>query len=442
MCTIFDKRYPAYLLGFILLFIGAQTVLGARQTTHKRDSLKLFHSYLDSLQNAKSRVFAANQEDMKATQPQQEYDEKYYKLFLPLTFYHAPAIHQLYISYSSGLDEPEDVAQTMVDDVLTQTYLNYPDYVSNSERNIRRAGAIRKNDTQLKKQDITFTKHVAPQPEEIEDIPVGILIKKPNFWTFSGDSKLQFLQNYISDNWYKGGESNYSMVGNLTLEANYNNKSKFKWDNKLELKLGFKNSKEDTLHKFKTNNDLIRYTGKVGLQATKNWYYTLQFLAYTQFARGLKSNDPNTYSDFMSPLDLNLGLGMDYSVNAHNGRLKGSVNLSVLSFHFRYVDRKNLASRHGIIGDHHTLEEFGSQITASLTWNICDQVKWNTRYYMYTTYKNVLMEWENTISLQVSKYISANIFLYPRFDDSTKRDEDYGYFQFTEYSSLGFAYSF
>ena len=442
MCTIFDNRYPAYLLGFILLFIGAQTVLGARQTTHKRDSLKLFHSYLDSLQNAKSRVFAANQEDMKATQPQQEYDEKYYKLFLPLTFYHAPAIHQLYISYSSGLDEPEDVAQTMVDDVLTQTYLNYPDYVSNSERNIRRAGAIRKNDTQLKKQDITFTKHVAPQPEEIEDIPVGILIKKPNFWTFSGDSKLQFLQNYISDNWYKGGESNYSMVGNLTLEANYNNKSKFKWDNKLELKLGFKNSKEDTLHKFKTNNDLIRYTGKVGLQATKNWYYTLQFLAYTQFARGLKSNDPNTYSDFMSPLDLNLGLGMDYSVNAHNGKLKGSVNLSVLSFHFRYVDRKNLASRHGIIGDHHTLEEFGSQITASLTWNICDQVKWNTRYYMYTTYKNVLMEWENTISLQVSKYISANIFLYPRFDDSTKRDEDYGYFQFTEYSSLGFAYSF
>ena len=442
MCTIFDKRYPAYLLGFILLFIGAQTVLGARQTNHKRDSLKLFHSYLDSLQNAKSRVFVANQEDMKATQPQQEYDEKYYKLFLPLTFYHAPAIHQLYISYSSGLDEPEDVAQTMVDDVLTQTYLNYPDYVSNSERNIRRAGAIRKNETQLKKQDITFTKHVAPQPEEIEDIPVGILIKKPNFWTFSGDSKLQFLQNYISDNWYKGGESNYSMVGNVTLEANYNNKSKFKWDNKLELKLGFKNSKEDTLHKFKTNNDLIRYTGKVGLQATKNWYYSLQFLAYTQFDKGLKSNDPKTYSDFMSPLDLNLGLGMDYSVNTKDNRLKGSVNLSVLSFHFRYVDRKNLASRHGIIGDHHTLEEFGSQITASLTWNICDQVKWNTRYYMYTTYKNVLMEWENTISLQVSKYISANIFLYPRFDDSTKRDEDYGYFQFTEYSSLGFAYSF
>ena len=52
------------------------------------------------------------------------------------------------------------------------------------------------------------------------------------------------------------------------------------------------------------------------------------------------------------------------------------------------------------------------------------------------------MEWENTISLQVSKYISANIFLYPRFDDSTKRNDDLGYFQFNEYSSLGFAYSF
>jgi len=246
----------------------------------------------------------------------------------------------------------------------------------------------------------------------------------------------------VSGNWYKGGESNYSMVGNVTLNANYNNKSKLKLDNKLELKLGFQTSRGDTLHKFKTNNDMIRYTGKVGLQASKRWYYTFQLLAYTQFTKGLKSNDDYVYSDFMSPFNLNVGLGMDYSVEAAKKRLKGNINIAPLSFNFRYVDRKYLASRYGIKGDHRTLEDFGSQLTADLTWTFCDQVKWKTRLYFYTTYERTEIEWENTITLAVSKYISANLFLYPRFDDSTNRDDKLGYLQFKEYSSLGFSYSF
>jgi hypothetical protein len=52
------------------------------------------------------------------------------------------------------------------------------------------------------------------------------------------------------------------------------------------------------------------------------------------------------------------------------------------------------------------------------------------------------MEWENTFTLQVSKYISAQLFVYPRFDDTTKRDEDLGYWQLKEYSSIGFNYVF
>ena len=42
----------------------------------------------------------------------------------------------------------------------------------------------------------------------------------------------------------------------------------------------------------------------------------------------------------------------------------------------------------------------------------------------------------------MSKYITANIFLYPRFDDSNVRDEDLGYWQFKEYTSIGLSYSF
>ena len=50
--------------------------------------------------------------------------------------------------------------------------------------------------------------------------------------------------------------------------------------------------------------------------------------------------------------------------------------------------------------------------------------------------------WENTFELRVSKYITANLFLFPRFDDASMYDDELGYFQFKEYSSLGFAYTF
>ena len=49
---------------------------------------------------------------------------------------------------------------------------------------------------------------------------------------------------------------------------------------------------------------------------------------------------------------------------------------------------------------------------------------------------------ENTFELRVTKYISANLFLFPRFDDAYKYDADLGYLQFKEFSSLGFAYTF
>ena len=118
------------------------------------------------------------------------------------------------------------------------------------------------------------------------------------------------------------------------------------------------------------------------------------------------------------------------------------LNFLPLSFNFIYVDRCNLASRNGISGDHHTKESFGSSFTADLKWQMADQVSWKTRFYAFTSYDRALIEWENQIELKVTKYISANIFLYPRFDDANARDESLGYFQFQEYSSLGLTYTF
>ena len=375
-----------------------------------------------------------------AAQPKDTLDGRFYRLFAPVTFYHNVANKSL--SFDNDEVGKDPVADA-IDAALMHIYLNRPDLVGTTETELKEAGNVRRDvEKPLKNQVKLVDKVEGPVIDTPDDVPTEILIQKPNFWTKKGDGYLQFMQNFVSNNWYKGGESNYSMVGSLTLEANYDNRNKWKWDNKLEMKLGFMHSRSDSVHKFKSNEDLIRYTGKVGLQAAKNWYYTLQFLAYTQFTRGLKANDPFVYSDFCSPLNLNLALGMDYKVNTLKERLTGTINISPFAINYRYVDRLELGPSFGLEPGKHSLLDFGSQLTADLEWKMNENVTWKTRFYAFTSYKRFELEWENTFELRVSKYITANLFLFPRFDDSGVRDDDHGYWQFKEYSSIGFAYKF
>ncbi|MBR3479624.1 MAG: DUF3078 domain-containing protein [Prevotella sp.] len=379
-----------------------------------------------------------------AAQPTDSVNGQYYKLFAPLTFYHGVVANQLSLN-----DADTDDTSEAIDGALMNVYLNRPDLVQVTETEQEQSGTLRQDIIeQPVLQQATMVEQALPMPEEPQADPVEVAVEKPKFWTYKGDGYLQFMQNYVSGNWYKGGESNYAAVGSLTLEANYDNKSKWKWDNKLEMKLGFQTSRSDSLHKFKANEDLLRLTSKVGLQAAKRWYYTLQVLAYTQFSRGFKSNDVNTYSDFLSPLNVSIGLGMDYKVEAFDKKLTGTINISPLAFNYRYVDRswfngdQWFPSRYGIDEGKHHLSDFGSQLTATLEWKMNDVLTWKTRLYGFTSYHRAELEWENTFTLKVSKYISANLFLFPRFDDSNTWDEDLGYWQFKEYSSLGFSYNF
>jgi hypothetical protein len=202
------------------------------------------------------------------------------------------------------------------------------------------------------------------------------------------------------------------------------------------------NSKGDSVHSLKTSDDLIRYTSKLGLQASRKWYYTIQMVAQTQFAHGYKSNDKKVYSDFFSPFNLNLSVGMDYSVDWLNHRLMGSAHLAPLAFNWKYVGREDLATRYGLKEGQHGMTDYGSECTFDLSWQVIENLKWKTRLWAYTTYKRAEIEWENTITFQFNRYISSNIFLYPRFDDGAKRKDDQSYWQFKEFMSIGFSYSF
>ncbi|MCM1078003.1 MAG: DUF3078 domain-containing protein [Bacteroidales bacterium] len=371
----------------------------------------------------------------------------------PVTYYYDVA-HRIF-----SLDG-KDSLTTSYDTLMMKTYILHPELVKETEGKLRKDGKIVFSPVTPVRQDVDFTSqaedddtfrpsvNAGPEPA-VDAGKVDLFVARPNFWTFTGDYSLQFLQNYVSDNWYKGGESNYAMIGAVTLQANYNDKDKIKWDNKLEMKLGMQSSREDSVHKYKSSEDLIRLTSKLGVQATKRWYYTLQLIAQTQFSRGFKNNDLTVYSDFLSPLTMNLSLGMDYKVSWCKNRLTGTFNISPVSANLKYYDRLDCAVRNSVydlvddvkVGKHSQLD-YGSTLTADLTWQFSKIIKWQTRLYGFTSYKRSQVEWENTVTLQVSRFISTKLFVYPRFDDSAKRDDDYGYFQLKEYLSLGFNYSF
>ncbi len=401
--------------------------LQAQSNKEKGDSISIImKQYKDSLTAYEQKA------DSLLTTGTTFFHPEQYRMLMPFTYY-GDIAHDALSLYQR---------LTPTQKAMLRYYLSRPDLVGTTEKELSAMVTPQTDGNTLKKQtEATLTEAAGAAAIEPAIENVTVVVKKPKFWTLKSEFFLHFLQNYVSANWYKGGESSYSMVSSLTLQANYNNKQKVKWDNMLELKLGYQTTKGDTVHKFKTSEDLIRYTGKLGLQATKRWYYTLQVLAWTQFTKGYKSNDRFIYSDFMSPFNLNISLGMDYNLEWFKKRLTGSVHLAPLAYNFRYVGRDALAPRYGIKDGRHTLNDFGSQFTVNLQWKFTDNLSWKTRIYGYTTYSRFEFEWENTFNFQFNKYISTQVFLYPRFDDAARRVENHSYWQFKEYASVGFNYS-
>ena len=268
----------------------------------------------------------------------------------------------------------------------------------------------------------------------------NITVRKPNFWTFKGYFSLKFMQYYVSDNWYKGGDDYLSMLGEFNLEANYDNKQKLIFTNKLETRLGFQTTSGDEKHKFKTNADLLRLTNKLGLQATKHWYYTVSLQSWTQFYKVFQANTDNVLSDFMSPFEMTASLGMDYKLNKKNGNL--SANISPIAVNLKYCDRSNIVGRFGIEEGKHTKTAFGSTATVTANVKFSKAISWSTRFYAFYDYENFKAEWENTLNLSINKYLSTKLFLYPRFDKGVQKKEGQSYFQFNEYLSVGLDLNF
>lgn len=323
---------------------------------------------------------------------------------------------------------------------LTDLYVLHPNLVQQTDAALEKQKSLPVDIEKEQQYRNTVSQRVAPaRPMDVME-PIVAVSRKPNFWKFTGKVSLKMMQNYNSDNWYQGAVNNSSVLWKSFFTMNYNNKEKFHWDNSLEFNLGFQSDRDDKKHKYKTNTDLLRIINSVGLQASGHWYYSVSLTSWTQVYPKYNNNSDYVYSDFMSPFESVLSIGMEYKKSARRWNI--NVKPSPLSYDFKYCDRKALNSRYGIKGNKHTQEKFGSSLTCTFNWQILNELRWRSYLYTYTNYKSSLVQWENTFNFQISKHLSTEVFIYPRFDDSYHSSKSDAKIQLREYISLGFDYTF
>ena len=131
-------------------------------------------------------------------------------------------------------------------------------------------------------------------------------------WSKGAKFQVHVSQNYISSNWYKGGESNLAATFYAMGYFNYDNRKGLQWDNKAEWKLGLYVMASDSLRWLRVNEDLLRLNSKLGYKAFKNFYYTAECDFQTSLFNTYKSDTYIRTSGPFSPIRMSLSLGMDY----------------------------------------------------------------------------------------------------------------------------------
>ena len=367
------------------------------------------------------------------------------RMSLPPTFYSSSVLQQFSAETPDIRTDRSLVRMYLVNDALASMYVNRPEIVVQTDSQVEQAGTLRDDvhgslTTDTKLSDKVVTVDLGTEMNE----GVELVTRRPNFWKFSGSGSLQFTQNYFSENWYQGGENNYAFLGLLTLNANYDNKQNVQWENRLEARLGFQTTSEsETRRSMKPTDNLLRLTTKLGYKAYKTLFYTMQVQAYTQIVPLYESNSDVIRTNFLSPLNLTVSVGLDYKFQTNNNKFRGNVYLAPCAYNMRYVSNIDLATKHGIEAGHHAYHNFGPSITVNAYWQILKNLSWNARMYWISNFTYTNIEWENTFNFTINKYLSAKLFVYPKFDDSSARYKSEGgsFFMMKEWLSLGFNYN-
>ena len=134
-------------------------------------------------------------------------------------------------------------------------------------------------------------------------------------WLHTFDGTVQFSQAYLSPNWYQGGNSNLNAIANILYNVKLNPAfhPNLIFEMTASYKLGANNAPDDSVHQYNISEDLFQVNANFGVRAAKRWFYSVTGQFKTQLLNNYKKNSNDLAAAFLSPAELNLGLGMTYT---------------------------------------------------------------------------------------------------------------------------------
>lgn len=276
----------------------------------------------------------------------------------------------------------------------------------------------------------------------VEPVKVG-----KTHWLHGFKGSLQFSQAYISPNWYQGGNNNLNMLLNAIYQVKLNPAfhPDLLFENSVQYKLGVNSAPDDSLRAYSISEELLQINSKVGVRAANRWFCSLSMLFKTQLFNGYKSNTNDLKASFMSPGELNLGLGMTYNFTREDKKLQFDASISPLSYNLKTcLNRRIDPAPFGIKPGHRAVNSFGSSAETKLSWQLTRNTSWVSRVFAFTDYEYIQGDWENTFNFELNSYFSTQIYVHLRYDSHSPRLDDsrWHHWQLKEILSFGFAYRF
>jgi len=249
----------------------------------------------------------------------------------------------------------------------------------------------------------------------------------------------QITQNYVTENWYQGGSSSFAAFGSAKGQISYI-RERFTWENFGEWRVGGSTVSADTVHKMNTTDDLFRLYSKANFRIVPKIFTSLSAEIDTRLFPTYKTNSMVLKSGPFSPFRFTAAFGIDYKPVKDFSLSVSPVSYKVI--HIMDTARVN-GKDFGLEEGQRTQHNIGSSVRLEYTWKPVREVALETKFYIYTNYRNVEIDLELNCDFIINRWLTSRLTVHPRYDSAVIMEGDEkAKMQFRELLSIGFAHKF
>ena len=265
-------------------------------------------------------------------------------------------------------------------------------------------------------------------------------------WLHVFNAGLHFSQAFVSPNWYQGGNNYLAVLINFLWDVSLNQvyHPNLMFQNTVSYKLGLNSNPSGQMHKYNISEDIFQWNMKAGVKAFKKWFYSFNLQFKTQMLVNYPSDSWPRKASFLAPGDLNLGVGMTYSTSNKKNTIKFNASVSPVSYNLKTcIDTKIDPVQFNVPIGKKFHNEIGSNAELTLTWKWASNIEYRSRLFLFTNYDYFLSDWENTISFNINRFLSTQIYVHLRYDSSSEiSNNKWKHLMLKEILSFGFSYAF